>query len=473
MRQWVDFHRAQGADWKDERPLPQDAVEELRAWDRLLKAWARVRFETPASNSPTVERRVTQPAKVSSSPVTPFRNQVEARNPNEVTYATKGGGYGGNMGGAHDVPVPLKMSPESKTPVKASPREVQSPPIEISPSRYGTGQTLVYAGDERAGAIRRIARERVTGGALLGVSSPIRASGGYDSGLGMIAGGADSVSGLGGGLVSTPVKRNEGKLDLGPIGTPVRRGNKMGNCVYGAIGKSAAGSSNQVSSGQATVGMASEEHRREGHGYQGMAPMMTHGVTPVRDTYASRVTGGIREGLGGVKMEASPGALHRIAGGVDSGANRRRSEIGISRVGDTINITVPTAMMSKMRVHEGRENEAGGRYVAREDQENVYPPVMKRASHLHAVNTAKSWRKENGHEGREDYGIVGDKEVAFRNAAKNLVSYSPKESVGAGGVGLDASMRPDMDWGKLRRPALRMVPLSSTQFNQSLPKNSQ
>eukprot|EP00177_Eucheuma_denticulatum_P005723 GFKZ01010436.1.p1 GENE.GFKZ01010436.1~~GFKZ01010436.1.p1 ORF type:complete len:564 (+),score=65.55 GFKZ01010436.1:551-2242(+) len=473
LRQWVEFHRAQGADWKDERPLPQNAIDELRSWDRLLKVWARVRFENPNSSSPTVERRVAaQQTKVSSSPVTPYRDHLVGQSSTEVTYAIKGDGYN-PIGAVHGVQVPLKMSPASKTPVKASPSGLQSPPVGISPAPYEIGRNPVYARDEGAEPMRRITRERVTGGALLGVSSPIRAAGAYESGVGMMVGVADSVSGLGGGVVSTPVKRNEGKLDLGPIGTPVRKGDRMESSVHGTVGRSAAGSSTQIWSDQATVGIASHGHREARQGYQGSMPMMTPGVTPVRDTYASRVAGGIRgEGLGGVpKMEASPRAFDKMAAGLDSDANRRGSEIGISRVGDTINITVPTVLMSNMRVQDGRENEAGGRYVAREDQENVYPPVTKRSSHLHAVNTAKSWRKEKGQEGREECGVAGDKEAAFRNAAKNLVPYSAKESVGTGGVGLDVSMRSDMDWGKLRRPALRMMPLNGSQFNHTLPKN--
>eukprot|EP00737_Agarophyton_chilense_P004438 gb/GEZJ01005588.1/.p1 GENE.gb/GEZJ01005588.1/~~gb/GEZJ01005588.1/.p1 ORF type:complete len:522 (+),score=36.22 gb/GEZJ01005588.1/:556-2121(+) len=46
LRIWVETHRAGGADWRDERPLSDAAIGELRRWDRRLKAWARLRFET-------------------------------------------------------------------------------------------------------------------------------------------------------------------------------------------------------------------------------------------------------------------------------------------------------------------------------------------------------------------------------------------------------------------------------------------
>lgn len=48
MQAWLDASRADGADWRDERPLTAPAVEELREWDRLLKAWAKRRFPTLA-----------------------------------------------------------------------------------------------------------------------------------------------------------------------------------------------------------------------------------------------------------------------------------------------------------------------------------------------------------------------------------------------------------------------------------------
>lgn len=46
LQSWLDLMRGAGADWRDERPLGAAAVEELREWDRLLKAWARRRFPT-------------------------------------------------------------------------------------------------------------------------------------------------------------------------------------------------------------------------------------------------------------------------------------------------------------------------------------------------------------------------------------------------------------------------------------------
>lgn len=48
MQAWLDASRTGGADWRDERPLSIAAVDELREWDRLLKAWAKRRFPTLA-----------------------------------------------------------------------------------------------------------------------------------------------------------------------------------------------------------------------------------------------------------------------------------------------------------------------------------------------------------------------------------------------------------------------------------------
>lgn len=44
LQAWVDRVRRDGADWRDERILLPEAVDELRDWDRLLKIWARRRF---------------------------------------------------------------------------------------------------------------------------------------------------------------------------------------------------------------------------------------------------------------------------------------------------------------------------------------------------------------------------------------------------------------------------------------------
>lgn len=46
LQAWVDRVRGDGADWRDERILLRDAVQELRDWDRLLKIWARKKFVT-------------------------------------------------------------------------------------------------------------------------------------------------------------------------------------------------------------------------------------------------------------------------------------------------------------------------------------------------------------------------------------------------------------------------------------------
>lgn len=79
LRLWVDTHRAQGADWRDERPLPCEQVNELRRWDRALKAWAQLRFESsPAPQAPLVPHVPLAPQGLlddphhPASPATPF-----------------------------------------------------------------------------------------------------------------------------------------------------------------------------------------------------------------------------------------------------------------------------------------------------------------------------------------------------------------------------------------------------------------
>lgn len=79
MQAWLDRARAAGADWRDERPLDEPAIEELREWDRLLKSWAKRRFVTvdelaasavPTAPPPTTPRNVKSVDFVSmSSPV--------------------------------------------------------------------------------------------------------------------------------------------------------------------------------------------------------------------------------------------------------------------------------------------------------------------------------------------------------------------------------------------------------------------
>lgn len=68
LRRWVDRHRATGADWRDERPLDQAALDELRNWDRLLKCWARLRFDCP-----------TRPVLSSINSINPMTPQLSLR----------------------------------------------------------------------------------------------------------------------------------------------------------------------------------------------------------------------------------------------------------------------------------------------------------------------------------------------------------------------------------------------------------
>eukprot|EP00178_Gracilaria_changii_P015907 TRINITY_DN4471_c0_g1_i1.p2 TRINITY_DN4471_c0_g1~~TRINITY_DN4471_c0_g1_i1.p2 ORF type:complete len:525 (-),score=56.06 TRINITY_DN4471_c0_g1_i1:975-2549(-) len=98
LRIWVETHRADGADWRDERPLSDSAIRELRRWDRLLKAWSRVRFETIhtmesdgdrnilAGSGSESRETVLQPVRlrfeqipVGTSPVTPLNHLKDRR----------------------------------------------------------------------------------------------------------------------------------------------------------------------------------------------------------------------------------------------------------------------------------------------------------------------------------------------------------------------------------------------------------
>lgn len=73
LREWVEFHRAQGADWRDERPLPSEQVGELRRWDRALKDWAHLRFD----NVPSASTHLEQHAQLANpaTPLVPKRRQ--------------------------------------------------------------------------------------------------------------------------------------------------------------------------------------------------------------------------------------------------------------------------------------------------------------------------------------------------------------------------------------------------------------
>lgn len=131
------------------------------------------------------------------------------------------------------------------------------------------------------------------------------------------------------------------------------------------------------------------------------------------------------------------------------------SEVSINRIGDTINITVPTSLMSKMQLEDAAQQ---GQRISRNEQENVYPPNNKKQVSSHAVNTAKSWRNSSSNTKRPQFTISSERELAFRTAAKALFSNASKDMY-SDDTSLNTTMhRSQMDWGKLRRPALR--PLS-------------
>lgn len=92
LRAWVELHRQQGADWRDERPLADDAIDELRRWDRGLKAWARLRFETTPTYGP-VHTQLSSSGNVSrssglasSSPITPYSVRTTKTNSEPLQF---------------------------------------------------------------------------------------------------------------------------------------------------------------------------------------------------------------------------------------------------------------------------------------------------------------------------------------------------------------------------------------------------
>lgn len=92
LRTWVHYHRSEGADWRDERPLSAEAIAELRRWDLLLKAWARLRFDATPDTRPIMDNRPVDPALkpvrleferlslASHSPVTPATQPLTPAN---------------------------------------------------------------------------------------------------------------------------------------------------------------------------------------------------------------------------------------------------------------------------------------------------------------------------------------------------------------------------------------------------------
>lgn len=289
LRVWVDQQREQGADWRDERPLPDDAIDQLRAWDRALKAWARLRFETSPSRStahPRLASTLSRPPGFdkASSPSTPYTGKNR------------------------------KSSSEYS--------QFSSP---VSPDTTAVGLSPVHTA----------------------TFSPVQA-------------GEDALS-----------KR------------------------------------------------------------------------PIRVTRSA------------VKRQPL-------------------SEVSIRRVGDTINITVPSIPMAEAATVQDVTAETHPRNIARDDQENVYPSMTKKQTYLHAANTAKSWRNTSSAPAPTEYSLNSDKEMAYRAAAKTLLAGPSKETVKAPNstIACQTTQRSNMDWGKLRRPVLRTLSLNSNMGNQSVPKTS-
>lgn len=127
-------------------------------------------------------------------------------------------------------------------------------------------------------------------------------------------------------------------------------------------------------------------------------------------------------------------------------ARKPMAEVSINRVGDTINITVPTVAIPE--TPRGVDECFSGRDVARGDQENVYPPSKRTPAH--ASTTAKSWRTGSQDDAGEQ-SAMDERVVAFRMAAKSLFAGGSKEDGMIGVATPTTPHRPDMDWGKLRR----------------------
>lgn len=425
-------------------------IDELRRWDRALKAWARLRFETP-SRSPlhprkSIHQAMFAPSVQTSSPVTPY----EARRGTEYTHFPLPLSPDALLNASPVAPTPPRRPPfftpdRAVAPGFPPTRVSVSPGIGASSIGGASGvstaplSTVMQSSFGMSSAMAPVGTpSRVSGSAPLthAVSTPMR---------------TPFPASPGGVQVGTPVCSTIGGSLFGPAGTPVR-----------------------------APGAASIEFPVVESGYIDV-PTGTAAMTPIRDSYASRaaasVSAGGASGSGANKIEGSPvltrdgGLLSRLGSAVK---HQQKSEVSISRVGDTINITVPTTLMSSMNVHDDVVDNYLSRHVARDDQENVYPSLAKRQSYLHAANTAKSWRKSNTEQdGNYEYSLSAEKELAVRNAARSLFADSSRETMVSGVEGTGQGVgRTDMDWGKLRRPVLRNVPVNDSALNQSFEKSS-
>ncbi|PXF43960.1 hypothetical protein BWQ96_06270 [Gracilariopsis chorda] len=156
LRAWVDSNRADGADWRDERPLSDHAIEELRRWDRLLKAWARVRFDTHnLTDSATPHPSSTVNARHSDeheTPLRPVRLQFErlsvGASPITPHYRTKLVASANAVGASPAIcqpaeysimPLTSPLTPDERSaPFFHSPRPVAHVSHSPLPATYGT-----------------------------------------------------------------------------------------------------------------------------------------------------------------------------------------------------------------------------------------------------------------------------------------------------------------------------------------------
>lgn len=444
-----------------------DCIDELRCWDRALKAWARLRFEAPVRSPLHVRKPIHQPVFAppvqTSSPVTPY----VARKMTEYAHFPSPLSPDAFLDASPVMPTPPRrldlLAPDRVGAPSFAPPAVSASPVLNAPSPGGmSGGRMATVGNAIHSSLgmsnamapigtpsRAYAPMPMTRTASAPVSAP------FDVPM-AVAQARTPVRGVVGGPVvgsaGASVRGVDGGSVVGSSGTPVRA------CEAALVGFPS------IAPGWVDVS----------------APMGTPAVTPVRESYTARAAAGSAvEGSSGEasRVEGSPqptrggGLLSRLG---NAAKNQQKSEVSISRVGDTINITVPTVLMPNMNVQDGADSYLS-RHVARDDQENVYPSLAKRQSYLHAANTSKSWRRPSTEQnGNFEYTLSAEKELAVRNAAKSLFSNSSKEIMANAGEGPAQGVgRTDMDWSKLRRPVLQNMPINGSALNQSFGKNTE
>ena len=333
LRSWVEKHRAEGADWRDERLLTDEAVDELRRWDRCLKAWARVRFEpqstTESRHGPRSVR--TEPSDQILQPVRLQFEQLSLASPPSTPFYAK-------------TRAPATVSDLISF---ASPVTPDNPNFLASPARFET-------------------------------PAPSRRQTPY----------AQTSSHVRELQVTQP--------------TPIHHSMIPGNEVR-AI-------SQMTPSGQAT----SARH------FMGTATE----TTPSPSAW-------------------SKPPLLGLARRVD--ARKPLSEVSINRVGNTINVTVPTPNQLGVKAEDEYEYSLA---AARPSQENINPRALHRNPSAYSSTSTKSWRNAVLEVPKQP-SSEDERIHAFRMAAKNLFVSEPNEP--SAPPKASPALRTDIDWGNLRR----------------------